>query len=285
MGNFSALDVQSGEILSTFSKIWREKNDPLIIKLEQLEASWWNKPFPNLLNSTWDRPHIKHVIMSYGVDIPTEKYDGVPQLQTSYLEYPKGKLFEKSHVAEPKSLTETVMMKSKPKLRPLDNSNGGEGQLQHSGDGSVPYLSLSWAHTWLLHATRAMRHSGIHGIQQGERISDNNALKSIKVSHRPKGGSKWVKGGKLIRKEANVKEGKSDEDSDTGTSHPHGTKYKPEMVRFQSKGTSRTTGMEYTTAVIEVIGVEHKETTRNYDILAAVFTEVLKHMHDDLGLV
>ena len=25
--NFSALDVQSGEILSTFSKIWREKND------------------------------------------------------------------------------------------------------------------------------------------------------------------------------------------------------------------------------------------------------------------
>jgi len=311
--NFSALDVQSGEILSTFSKIWREKNDPLIIKLEQLEASWWNKPFPNLLNSTWDRPHIKHVIMAYGVDIPTEigytykkvdvessqsdngeedvhihpkeKYDGVPQLQTAYLEYPKGKLFEKSHVAEPKSLTETVMMKSKPKLRPLDNSNGGEGQLQHSGDGSVPYLSLSWAHTWLLHATRAMRHSGIHGIQQGERISDNNALKSIKVSHRPKGGSKWVKGGKLIRKEANVKEGKSDEDSDTGTSHPHGTKYKPEMVRFQSKGTSRTTGMEYTTAVIEVIGVEHKETTRNYDILAAVFTEVLKHMHDDLGLV
>ena len=62
--NFSALDVQSGEILSTFSKIWREKNDPLVIKLEQLEASWWNKSFPNLLNSTWDRPHIKHVIVS-----------------------------------------------------------------------------------------------------------------------------------------------------------------------------------------------------------------------------
>ena len=26
--------------------------------------------------------------------------------------------------------------------------------------------------------------------------------------------------------------------------------------------------MEYTTAVIEAVGVEHKETTRNYDILA-----------------
>jgi hypothetical protein len=43
--------------------------------------------------------------------------------------------------------------------------------------------------------------------------------------------------------------------------------------------------MEYTTAVIEAVGVEHKETTRNYDILAAVFTDVLKNMHDDFGLV
>ena len=68
---------------------------------------------------------------------------------------------------------------------------------------------------------------------------------------------------------------------DTGTSHPHGTKYKPKMVRFQSEGKSRSTGMEYTTTVIEAIGVEHKETTRNYDILAAAFTDVLKNLNED----
>ena len=56
------------------------------------------------------------------------------------------------------------------------------------------------------------------------------------------------------------------------------------MKKFHNVGTSRTTGMEYTTSVIEAIGVEHKETTRNYDILAAVFSDVVKYMHDD-GLI
>ena len=72
--------------------------------------------------------------------------------------------------------------------------------------------------------------------------------------------------------------------ADTGTNHPHGTRYKPEMTRYHNVGTSRTTGIEYTTTVIEALGVEHKETTRNYDILAAVFTEVLRYMHDDLHI-
>lgn len=52
-----------------------------------------------------------------------------------------------------------------------------------------------------------------------------------------------------------------------------------------TSGKSRSTGMEYTTTVIEAIGVEHKETTRNYDILAAAFTDVLSNLHNDFGLV
>lgn len=42
---------------------------------------------------------------------------------------------------------------------------------------------------------------------------------------------------------------------------------------------------QYTTTVIEAIGVEHKETTRNYDILAAAFTDVLQNLHDDYNMV
>jgi hypothetical protein len=57
------------------------------------------------------------------------------------------------------------------------------------------------------------------------------------------------------------------------------------MKKFHNVGISRTTGIEYTTSVIEAIGVEHKETTRNYDILAAVFSDIVKYMHDDLGLI
>lgn len=121
-----------------------------------------------------------------------------------------------------------------------------------------------------------MRHSN-----DSERSENDNILDSIKFSYRPNGGSYWISGKlkKILNKFGQEKNAVSD--SDTGTSHPHGTKYKPEMRRFQSKGKSRTTGMDYTTTVIEAIGVEHKETTRNYDILASVFTDILKYMSDD----
>jgi len=316
--HFTPKDIQTGDIFSEFSKVFKEKGDPLKIKKEQLESSWWNHPFPNVLDSTWDRPHIKHVILAYGVDYPTEvgyifrklnrkenqpqsgkgegttanqavdeevdKYDDMPLLKTVILEEATGIHIEESKIPEPKSLTESVMFKKKQTRRLLNNGDG-HGKLHHSGDGSVPYLSLAWAHTWLLHATRAMRHSRF-GRKEGERISDDNALDSIVVSYRPEGGSLWLEGEKRMNQE-NVSNGSKaiDVDNDTGANHPHGTKYKPEMSRFQSKGKSRSTGMEYTTAVIEAKGIEHKETTRNYDILAAVFSDVLKHMHDDLGLV
>ena len=31
--------------------------------------------------------------------------------------------------------------------------------------------------------------------------------------------------------------------------------------------------------------LQHKETTRNYDILAAAFTDVLNNLHNDYGLI
>merc|ERR1711957_64744 len=117
------------------------------------------------------------------------------------------------------SLTESVMFKKKQTRRLLNNGDG-HGKLHHSGDGSVPYLSLAWAHTWLLHATRAMRHSKFDG-KEGERISDDNALESIVVSYRPKGGSEWLEGGKrLIEENASIERKKSNQDSDTGARNP-----------------------------------------------------------------
>lgn len=83
-----------------------------------------------------------------------------------------------------------------------------------------------WSHTWLLHATRAMR-SLNHSLpfMEGERISDDNALDSIKVSHRPKGGKDWVEGyGADPRSEENMDYESRSNIGDTGTSHPHGTK-------------------------------------------------------------
>ena len=101
---------------------------------------------------------------------------------------------------------------------------------------------VMWAHTWLLHATSAMRRlDSTNPLLEEERISNpKNALDSIKVSHRPKGGNEWLQGYGADPREYSEEDANLDDD--TGTSHPHGTKYKPKMVRFQSSGRSRSTG-------------------------------------------
>jgi hypothetical protein len=91
----------------------------------------------------------------------------------------------------------------------------------------------------LLHATRAMRSSTQSApMKEGERISNpNNALDSIIVTHRPKGGNEWLEGyGADPRTAADISYESRSNIGDTGTQHPHGTKYKPKMVRFQSSG-------------------------------------------------
>eukprot|EP00804_Cyclotella_cryptica_P029973 CCRYP_013428-RA/>CCRYP_013428-RA protein AED:0.07 eAED:0.07 QI:109/0.88/0.8/1/0.88/0.8/10/302/1139 len=307
--DFGPADVMSGQVFDQFSKIWKEANDPLKVKYDQLRQSWWNGPVPNPLMTTPERPHIKHVIMAYGCEVPTEagyiyrktdrikspsntttssseKFDGVPSMSEVIWEEKHGRLISESKLV-PVSFTDTILRKKKPTRRPF-NVSSDEPRLHQSGDGTIPYISLMWAHTWLLHATRAMRSSNQTApMKEGERISNpNNALESIKVSHRPKGGNEWIEGyGADPRTEENMDYESRSNIGDTGTQHPHGTKYKPKMVRFQSSGKSRSTGMEYTTTVIEAIGVEHKETTRNYDILAAAFTDVLKNLNDDYGLI
>ena len=62
----------------------------------------------------------------------------------------------------------------------------------HSGDGSVPYMSLAWAHTWLLHAARAKRFATSDSINV--RMDRNNALDHIHISHRPSGETEWMDG-------------------------------------------------------------------------------------------
>lgn len=61
--NFGPSDIMNGHIFDQFSNIWHEKGDPLRVKLDQLRQSWWHGTVPNMLETTPERPHIKHVIM------------------------------------------------------------------------------------------------------------------------------------------------------------------------------------------------------------------------------
>lgn len=60
------LEVHSGELYDRFIDVWNEEKRPLQTKKEQLIESFWESGFGHILNSTWERPHIKHVIMAYG---------------------------------------------------------------------------------------------------------------------------------------------------------------------------------------------------------------------------
>ena len=238
------------------------------------------------------RPPIKVSVVSRRLEILAEiVYESKGTLDESKLE----------------SFAETLLGKKRVRRQPLKGDSGEAlNWLHHSGDGTIPYLSLMWAHTWLLHAIR--------GAMKSSDTTVSILLDSIRVSHRQKGGNEWLEGYGSDPLRAPI----DSFDGDTGTSNPHGTKYKPKMIRFQTSGNSRLTGMEYTTTVIgasqclfydsfisfismsshfyypvrllfinfiEAIGVEHKETTRNYDILAATFTDVLKNLHADYGLI
>ncbi len=147
------------------------------VKLEQLRSSWWETSIPNPLVSTPDRPHIKHVIMAYGVDVPTEagfgykkiqrnrpkrakdnplnnatvstattniedveEHDGVPEMSYVIWEEKNGELFQESKLSEPLSFKESLLGKKKPKKIPFHH-NGKGPRLNHSGDGTIPYLS------------------------------------------------------------------------------------------------------------------------------------------------
>lgn len=156
---FNAKDVQSGDLFLRFSEIWNEQGAPLRVKRAQLDNSWWQNVLPNNLNSTWDRPHIKHVIMAYGVDFDTEvgyvyrkvdqskqdekQFDDMPTMKTIIHEEAGGRLYEENRIEEKKSITDSVLMrKSQNIIRELESS--GKGKLKRSGDASVPYLSLAW---------------------------------------------------------------------------------------------------------------------------------------------
>jgi Lecithin:cholesterol acyltransferase len=284
--DFGPEDVTTGKMFSRFSELWKEKDDPLIIKRDQLQESFWNTNVLNILNETWSRPLIKHVVMAYGVDIPTEvgyeyhkrerinkknisdenrksemSFDGIPTLTAILSELEGGQIYEERIQSQP-VLGDLIKIK-KSKKKHLKS-----GRFQHSGDGSVPYISLSWAHTWLLHSARAILYTKQkndyrdHYIQTNNNTSSTiwNPLDEITISHRPKGSTEWVKG--LPQSTTPLGDKKVESSSDTGTAYPHGTLYQPEMIQYHSQGTSRTTGMNYTTTVLEAIGVEHKETPR-----------------------
>ena len=160
---------------------------------------------------------------------------------------------------------------------------GEEERLLRSGDGTIPYLSLAWAHTWLLDFER--------GGESGVGVGD------IVKSHREEGGGEWkVEVDVGSREMEGVGEGGgggSDEGEDEkcmdgglfadtifscGVKDVHKdlTNRDPAMEKWKI-----VSGDGRTTTVIEAHKIEHKETPRNAELLNAVLEEVLWISEED----
>ena len=51
--NLSPHDVETGNMFDHFNQLWLEDGEPMKVKKEQLEQSFW-KQGPNILNKTWE---------------------------------------------------------------------------------------------------------------------------------------------------------------------------------------------------------------------------------------
>jgi hypothetical protein len=167
----------------------------------------------------------------YRKDTEKIKITGIPHLKDVLWENAGGDLTVELVGGSKGGIADVFAMR--PKRRAF-NLTHPTARLVHSGDGSVPYLSLSWAHTWLLHAARARRYteyeSGLNVATQTDLRTKKNALDYIHVSHRPRGKMDWVDGPPPVEKEDIDKTAKAMDDSGTGTSHPHGTKYSEKVL-------------------------------------------------------
>ena len=132
-----------------------------------------------------------------------------------------------------------------------------------SGDGTIPYLSLSFAFTWLLGG-------------RNDTIVDSYV----------KRGRRWTtpdacRAGAAENRECSVGEFEHDV---MHVCHHINRNVADSGVRMEKfEATFEEDGVVYRTVVIEATGVEHKAITRNEEILETVLSEVFKRSFQGRG--
>ncbi|KAL4152498.1 hypothetical protein PRNP1_001952 [Phytophthora ramorum] len=114
--NYTSADIASGKLFRDMSA-----HDPLFAKLEAMRQKFYVEDSVLDFFKPWERPPIASVYSVYGVNVPTKnfyEYENADQ---------PGHWFQLQYVEE----------------------EGQESTCSKTGDGTVSYHSLSWAHTWL----------------------------------------------------------------------------------------------------------------------------------------
>ena len=317
LDEFTPRDASSGELFRRISEIYPEPGDPMLSKMSQLTSAFYSDAHSDILSTPWERPPIEHVIMAYGTDVPTEVGYVYPKRSSGGggggvdAEYPAGPpqptevvweeeggalLSEEIEASEEQSVLSKIPVGKKRRKRRIDPEDP-RGKFEKSGDGTVPYLSLSWSQTWLLDFARNPN-AKVEDVEGGgKRSKAGDALASIVKSVKAEGeSSSW----KVV----------SDDDDDTSACgpssaeadfsppsslpdfvstsesprpHRHLACRAPLMEKWFTSATLKSPSgktKRYTTSVIEATKVEHRETPRNSDLLNAVLSEVMMYNNE-----
>ncbi|GMI32741.1 hypothetical protein TeGR_g7794 [Tetraparma gracilis] len=244
--SFGPAGISSGAILSGFASHSSEPA-PLLSKLAQTLRACHDPevPWTHLLNRTWARPPIQNIVIVYGVDVPTEvgyvyseqQLDPLPKLEEVLWENAGGEI------------TVEVLgaggWTRKPKTRPLRVDPNLAWT--RSGDGTVPYMSLSHAFTWL--ADDSSEELDVGTISVSVKHATSARFGSLAESPDDTCFENDIAGvGQCLDEETH-------------------------MERFSSR-VQADNGVVLSTAVIEARGVEHKEITRNLSLLRLAFREI-----------
>ncbi|KAK9087571.1 hypothetical protein Syun_029965 [Stephania yunnanensis] len=128
--SFSAREVADGTLYKAM-----EDYDPTIKRLlYQLEKYYLGDPVLNPL-TPWDRPPLKNIFCIYGIDSKTE---------VGYYFAPSGKPYPDNWI-----VTDIIYESEGALIFFLSGHLVSGNPGVESGDGTVPYHSLSWCKTWL----------------------------------------------------------------------------------------------------------------------------------------
>ena len=144
---YDANDVVNGKL---YRELATTANDELAgLTAKQQEKFYIDDPIASVLSTPWERPPIRRVICAYGIGRKTP-------IAYKFRERSKQVLLEEHEDNEDPSMWEAadVLYEEGNKIywssgNPVDGFPDGKHTKRKSGDGTVPYSSLSWCHTWL----------------------------------------------------------------------------------------------------------------------------------------
>ncbi|RLN90017.1 hypothetical protein BBJ28_00006147 [Nothophytophthora sp. Chile5] len=114
--NYTSADIASGRLFRDMSA-----HDPIFGELEKMRQKFYVEDDVLDAFAPWKRPPIASVYNIYGVNVPTKNFYEYQDTDTA------GQWYQLQYSDE----------------------EGHEPACSKTGDGTVPYHSLSWAHTWL----------------------------------------------------------------------------------------------------------------------------------------